>query len=271
VVFSAHWDHPRESARRPFNGDAIYNGAIDNATGCAVLIELARGVGPRCRRTPGASGVVPLVHGREERAARFRVLRRACPVPRRQNGHRFGITTRCIPLAAPGDVGAHRRRADHGLAAGAADRQTLNLEVSSDRGAGAGPLLSAREPLLIRARRECPAFSIAARHRIPGKPAGYGHKMWEEYNSRHYHQTLGRISRRIGISRRSGRPPSTAFRAGLGDRQPRNKLPGLAAAGPVPPPVSHGPCPCPAAALTDASTSPVNPLSTFQLARIFIR
>ena len=24
------------------NGDAIYNGAIDNATGCAILLELAR-------------------------------------------------------------------------------------------------------------------------------------------------------------------------------------------------------------------------------------
>ena len=26
----------------PVNGDAIYNGAIDNATGCAILLELAR-------------------------------------------------------------------------------------------------------------------------------------------------------------------------------------------------------------------------------------
>jgi len=40
VVFSAHWDHL--GIGTPVNGDAIYNGAIDNATGCAVLIELAR-------------------------------------------------------------------------------------------------------------------------------------------------------------------------------------------------------------------------------------
>lgn len=40
VIFSAHWDHLGVGA--PVNGDAIYNGAIDNATGCAVLLELAR-------------------------------------------------------------------------------------------------------------------------------------------------------------------------------------------------------------------------------------
>jgi hypothetical protein len=40
VIFSAHWDHL--GVGTPVNGDAIYNGALDNATGCAVLLELAR-------------------------------------------------------------------------------------------------------------------------------------------------------------------------------------------------------------------------------------
>ncbi len=40
VIFSAHWDHL--GIGTPVNGDAIYNGAIDNATGCAILLELAR-------------------------------------------------------------------------------------------------------------------------------------------------------------------------------------------------------------------------------------
>src|SRR5205807_5598792 len=40
VIFSAHWDHL--GIGTPVNGDSIYNGAIDNATGCAVLLELAR-------------------------------------------------------------------------------------------------------------------------------------------------------------------------------------------------------------------------------------
>src|SRR5206468_6018492 len=43
VIFSAHWDHL--GIGTPVNGDAIYNGAIDNATGCAILLELARAWG----------------------------------------------------------------------------------------------------------------------------------------------------------------------------------------------------------------------------------
>src|SRR5437016_8238185 len=40
VIYSAHWDHL--GIGTPVNGDAIYNGAVDNATGCGVLLELAR-------------------------------------------------------------------------------------------------------------------------------------------------------------------------------------------------------------------------------------
>jgi Zn-dependent M28 family amino/carboxypeptidase len=39
VVFSAHWDHL--GLGEPVNGDNIYNGAIDNATGVAGVLEIA--------------------------------------------------------------------------------------------------------------------------------------------------------------------------------------------------------------------------------------
>src|SRR3954468_14690649 len=40
VVYSAHWDHLGVGA--PVNGDTIYNGALDNATGVATVLEIAR-------------------------------------------------------------------------------------------------------------------------------------------------------------------------------------------------------------------------------------
>jgi Zn-dependent M28 family amino/carboxypeptidase len=40
VIYSAHWDHLGRCA--PVDGDDICNGALDNATGTAALIELAR-------------------------------------------------------------------------------------------------------------------------------------------------------------------------------------------------------------------------------------
>ena len=39
VVYSAHWDHLGKDAK--LTGDQIYNGALDNATGTAGLLELA--------------------------------------------------------------------------------------------------------------------------------------------------------------------------------------------------------------------------------------
>jgi Zn-dependent M28 family amino/carboxypeptidase len=40
VVYTAHWDHL--GVGEPVNGDTIYNGAIDNASGTAGLLEIAR-------------------------------------------------------------------------------------------------------------------------------------------------------------------------------------------------------------------------------------
>ena len=50
VVFSAHWDHL--GIGEAVNGDSIYNGAADNATGCAMILEIAR-AWARCRRSLG--------------------------------------------------------------------------------------------------------------------------------------------------------------------------------------------------------------------------
>lgn len=40
LVYSAHWDH--FGIQKPVNGDSIYNGASDNASGVAALLVLAR-------------------------------------------------------------------------------------------------------------------------------------------------------------------------------------------------------------------------------------
>jgi len=52
VIYSAHWDH-LGIGQPDAKGDRIYNGAVDNATGTAALIELARAFahGPRPQRS----------------------------------------------------------------------------------------------------------------------------------------------------------------------------------------------------------------------------
>jgi len=62
VVYSAHWDHLGIGA--PVNGDTIYNGALDNASGVAQVLEIARAfvaVEPRPKRS-----VLFLMVGAEE-------------------------------------------------------------------------------------------------------------------------------------------------------------------------------------------------------------
>ncbi|MBX9801457.1 MAG: M28 family peptidase [Caulobacteraceae bacterium] len=52
ILYTAHWDHIGIGAPDA-NGDAIFNGAVDNATGTAGLLELARAwaAGPRPQRS----------------------------------------------------------------------------------------------------------------------------------------------------------------------------------------------------------------------------
>ena len=51
ILFSAHLDHV--GVGKPVNGDSIYNGADDNASGCAAVMEIARawGSGTKPKRT----------------------------------------------------------------------------------------------------------------------------------------------------------------------------------------------------------------------------
>jgi Zn-dependent M28 family amino/carboxypeptidase len=52
VIFTAHWDHLGIGV--PQNGDKIYNGAVDNASGVATIMEIARAaskIQPRPKRS----------------------------------------------------------------------------------------------------------------------------------------------------------------------------------------------------------------------------
>jgi Zn-dependent M28 family amino/carboxypeptidase len=61
VLFSAHQDHDGE--RYPVNGDAIWNGADDNATTAVALLAIGRAMSAQ----PGRRSALFLWHGSEER------------------------------------------------------------------------------------------------------------------------------------------------------------------------------------------------------------
>src|SRR5690606_41823182 len=64
LIYTAHWDHL--GVGEPVDGDSIYNGAIDNASGIAALFELAKAF--KSVDTPPERSILSLAVTSEEEA-----------------------------------------------------------------------------------------------------------------------------------------------------------------------------------------------------------
>jgi Zn-dependent M28 family amino/carboxypeptidase len=182
VIFTAHWDHL--GVGKPVNGDAIYNGAVDNATGCGVLVELAR-----------AWAALPQ---KPRRSALF------LSVTAEEGGLRGSEYYAAHPLFPPGKTAVDinydalypfGRTQD--VSVGGAERTTfypviqsvarrVNLTIKPEAHPEQGHYY--RSDHFSLAKAGIPAFSISMGNEFTGKPAGYGEKIFEEYNDQHYHQ-----------------------------------------------------------------------------------
>ncbi len=88
VVVTAHWDHL--GVGKPRNGDAIYNGAVDNATGCAGLLALARAWGDLPQR-PRRSVLFVAVTAEESGLLGSQFFAANPPVPKRDLVANFNV------------------------------------------------------------------------------------------------------------------------------------------------------------------------------------
>jgi Zn-dependent M28 family amino/carboxypeptidase len=182
VIFSAHWDHL--GIGTPVNGDAIYNGAIDNATGCAILIEIAR-AWAALRQKPRRSALFLSVtaeegglKGSEYYAAHPLIPKDRTLIDLNYDGlYPFGRARDVVITGA-------EKTPFWPLAQQIAAR--LNLAISPDSQPGQGHYF--RSDHFSFARVGIPAFTIEHATGFAGKPAGYGQTMAQEYNARHYHQ-----------------------------------------------------------------------------------
>ena len=76
VMYTAHYDHL--GIRPDMPGDNIYNGAMDNATGCGILMELARAYAGAAEK-PHRSILFRLGDCRRAGLARLRIPGQASP------------------------------------------------------------------------------------------------------------------------------------------------------------------------------------------------
>jgi Zn-dependent M28 family amino/carboxypeptidase len=182
VIFSAHWDHL--GVGEAVNGDSIYNGAIDNATGCAILLELARAWAALPQK-PRRSALFLAVTAEEDglRGSEYYASHPIFPPAKTAIALNYDAI---FPWGRAKDVvidGAERTTA-WALAQSIAKR--LNLTVSPDSEPEQGHYF--RSDHFSFAHVGIPSFSIDHATQFAGKPADYYQKMWEEFNEKHYHQ-----------------------------------------------------------------------------------
>jgi Zn-dependent M28 family amino/carboxypeptidase len=182
VLYSAHWDHLGKGD--PVNGDDIYNGAVDNATGCGVLLELARAWAALPQK-PRRSALFLAVTGEEGglRGSEFYAAHPLFPPAKTALDLNYDAL---FPWGRAQDVvltGAERTSV-WPLAQAVARR--LNLTISPDTEPEQGHYF--RSDHFSFAQVGVPAFTIGHATEFAGKPPDYYIKSWEEFNSKHYHQ-----------------------------------------------------------------------------------
>ena len=182
VVFSAHWDHL--GIGEPVNGDAIYNGALDNASGCGMLLEIARAWAALPQK-PRRSAIFLAAAAEEEglRGSYYYGQNPVVPAGKTAVALNFDMF---LPYGRSRDVtvnGAERTTL-YPIVQEAARRMGLVIAPDSRPEAG----LYYRSDHFSFARVGIPSFSVEHGEDLVGKPAGTGHKLIEEFNDKNYHQ-----------------------------------------------------------------------------------
>src|SRR6266404_4671625 len=185
VVFSAHWDHLGIGAPDK-TGDTIYNGALDNASGVASILEIARvlsnlPVAERPRRS-----ILFLIPTAEEQGligSEWYSQHPLVPVNKTaadinlDSMNILGPTRDFVPL------GAERSSLQAVVEAIARER---GLRISPDPRPEQGSFY--RSDHFPFAKVGVPSISLKEGDDYVGRPKGWGEKKFKEYNDAHYHQ-----------------------------------------------------------------------------------
>lgn len=188
VVFNAHWDHL--GVGDPVDGDSIYHGAVDNATGCAMLLEIARAWANLAEK-PRRSAIFLAATSEEAGLLGSRYFAEHPPIPAGKIALAINYDG-FQPWGRTSDVvvnGSERTTA-YSFVQEAARR--FNLTISPDPRPEAG--LYYRSDHFSFARVGIPAFSIEEGRNLLGKPPGTGEKLFADYNEHRYHQPADKYS-----------------------------------------------------------------------------
>ena len=182
VIFSAHWDHL--GIGEAVNGDKIYNGAADNATGCAMILEMAR-AWAMLPEKPRRSALFLAVAAEEAglRGSEYYGQHPVIPAGKTAAALNFDMF---MPFGRANDVvlNGAERTTFYPMVEEAARR--FDLRINPDPRPEAGTFY--RSDHFSFARVGIPSFSIEGGDELLGKPPRTGKKLFDEFEDKRYHQ-----------------------------------------------------------------------------------
>jgi Zn-dependent M28 family amino/carboxypeptidase len=182
VLFTAHYDHL--GIDDSIKGDKIYNGAVDNATGCGILLELAR-MWASAKNAPPRSAIFAAVTAEEQGLLGSEYFGKHPFIP----ASKITLDLNFDALAPLGDpqeveVGGGERTTFYPEVEATA--KEFGLAIKPDAQPGAGHYY--RSDHFSLARVGIPSFSISEGQLYKGHDAAWGEAQAKDYVENHYHQ-----------------------------------------------------------------------------------
>jgi Zn-dependent M28 family amino/carboxypeptidase len=183
VLYSAHHDHLGIGTPDK-KGDTIYNGAIDNASGCAVLIELAR-VWAATKPAPKRSILFAAVTAEEQGllGSAFYGLNPTIPAGRIALNINFDSI---FEIGRVKDVTMNGVERTSFYPTAQRITKALGIRIVPDQEPEQGHYY--RSDHFSLSKVGIPAFSVDPGHEVVGKSAAWGKQQTDDYRENRYHQ-----------------------------------------------------------------------------------
>lgn len=182
VMYTAHYDHL--GIRPDMPGDNIYNGANDNATGCGILLELAR-VFSEAAQKPRRTILFAFVTAEEQGLLGSQYLGRHLPIAAGKISLDLNYDD-VPPLGAPEEVEVSGSERTTFYPTVRTLAKEFRLAIRPEKRPEAGHYY--RSDHFSLAQAGIPAFSVNEGVKYKGHDAAWGMRQADEFTAKHYHQ-----------------------------------------------------------------------------------
>ncbi|MDR3417925.1 MAG: M28 family peptidase [Nevskia sp.] len=183
VVYTAHYDHLGIDPTLPA-GANIYHGAVDNGTGCGILLELARAYAQGKERPPHPVYFAS-VTAEEKGLLGSRYLGEHPPLPAAQIALDLNFDA-IPPIGVPESVNVTGADRTNFFPVVEKTAKAFHYEIEPDANPGAGHYY--RSDHFSFARVGVPAFSIGSGVKFAGHPREWGKEQEDDYVAHRYHR-----------------------------------------------------------------------------------